>query len=125
VKWVRRAAEQWDAGAQNNLGFMYYKGRGVPQDDAEAVKWYRRAAEQGNVKGQSSLGAMYGMGLGVPQDKVQAHKWLNLAASRSTDEMRRVRGGSRDEVAARMTPKQIAEAQRLATEWEPKPEKRP
>ncbi len=42
-------AKQGDANAQNNLGFMYYKGHGVPQDYAEAVKWFRKAAEQGNA----------------------------------------------------------------------------
>ena len=42
-RWVRRlqpkglAAEQGDAVAQFNLGFMYNNGRGVPEDDAEAV----------------------------------------------------------------------------------------
>ncbi|MCH8098520.1 MAG: sel1 repeat family protein [Proteobacteria bacterium] len=41
----RPLAEQGDAEAQFNLGLMYYKGRGVPQDYAEAVKWYRLAAE--------------------------------------------------------------------------------
>ena len=34
-------AEQGDAGAQANLGLMYSEGRGVPEDDAEAVRWYR------------------------------------------------------------------------------------
>ena len=38
VKWYRRAAEQGDAYAQNNLGLMYANGKGVPQDYAEAVK---------------------------------------------------------------------------------------
>jgi TPR repeat protein len=52
LKWWRKAAEQGDATAQTNLGFMYDSfmydiGRGVPQDDAEALKWYRKAAEQG------------------------------------------------------------------------------
>jgi len=42
----RPLAEQGDAAAQYNLGNMYVKGAGVPQDDAEAVKWYRLAAEQ-------------------------------------------------------------------------------
>ena len=37
-------AEQGHAGAQNNLGLMYYNGEGVPQDDKTAVKWYRLAA---------------------------------------------------------------------------------
>ena len=30
---------------QFNLGLMCLRGKGVPQDDGEAVKWFRRAAE--------------------------------------------------------------------------------
>ncbi len=60
-------AEQGDADAQYNLGFMYGNGKGVPQDYREAVKWYRKAAEQGLAKAQSNLGFMYGNGKGVPQ----------------------------------------------------------
>ena len=40
-------AKQGDADAQFNLGLMYDKGQGVPQDYKTAVKWYRLAAEQG------------------------------------------------------------------------------
>ena len=58
---------------------MYDIGRGVPQDDAEAVRWYRLAAEQGHASGQRNLGLMYSNGRGVPQDHVSAHMWLNLA----------------------------------------------
>ena len=36
VKWYRLAADQGDASAQFNLGVMYDKGQGVPQDYAEA-----------------------------------------------------------------------------------------
>ena len=43
----RPLAEQGDAQAQNNLGWMYRNGQGVTQDDKTAVKWYRLAAEQG------------------------------------------------------------------------------
>jgi TPR repeat protein len=32
VRWYRMAAEQGDAGAQNNHGIMYALGEGVPQD---------------------------------------------------------------------------------------------
>ena len=35
---------------------MYGAGRGVPQDDAEAVRWYRLAAEQGEASAQYNLG---------------------------------------------------------------------
>jgi len=51
----------------------------------------------------------------VPQDYAQAHKWFNLAAaSGDADAV-----SNRDRVAAKMTPAQIAEAQRLASEWKP------
>ena len=47
MKWYTLAAEQGEASAQYNLGFMYNNGEGVPQDDKTAVKWYTLAAEQG------------------------------------------------------------------------------
>ena len=79
---LRAQAEQGDAEAQYRLGFMYAEGRGVPQDDAEAVRWYRLAADQGDARAMSNLGGMYAGGRGVVQDYVQAHMWRNVAASR-------------------------------------------
>jgi len=38
-------AEQGNASAQKNMGVMYERGHGVPQNDKTAVKWYRLAAE--------------------------------------------------------------------------------
>ncbi len=112
-------AEQGNADAQYNLGHLSEIGDGVPLDDAEAVRWIRLAAEQGNADAQYNLGARYAYGSGVPQDDVQAHIWYNLAASRlQTDLLRESSARSRDEVAKRMTPEQIAEAQRLAREWD-------
>jgi TPR repeat protein len=55
VKWYRKAAEQGDAFAQNNLGYMYQYGYGVTKDYAEAVKWYRKAAEQGDADAKANL----------------------------------------------------------------------
>ena len=40
-------AEQGYAPAQFNLGVMYERGRGVPQDYKEAVKWYHLSKEKG------------------------------------------------------------------------------
>ena len=115
---LRARAEQGDAVAQFNLGWMYDTGEGVPQDDAEAVRWYRLAAEQGNPFAQYSLGSHYRNGRGVPQDDVQAYMWFNLAASRLTGDNREAVARQRDDLAARMTPERIAEAQRLASEWD-------
>ena len=119
AKWFRKAADQGNAIAQFNLGLMYNKGEGVPQDHAEAVKWYRKAADQGDADAQSYLGLMYYKGQGVPQDFVQAYLWLNLSASRRSDKTVQE---LRDEVAARLTPADLALAQRLAREWRPKTE---
>jgi uncharacterized protein len=95
---------------------MYDKGHGVPQNYAESMKWYRLAANQGVASAQTNLGVMYSKGHGVPQDYVRAHMWLNLSAAQGNQNA----AGQRDDVAKLMTPAQIAEAQKLAREWQPK-----
>ena len=73
-------AEQGNASAQTNLGIMYQHGRGVEQNEAEAVRWYLPAAEQGNATAQSNLGIMYQQGRGVEQNDAEAFRWYLLAA---------------------------------------------
>jgi TPR repeat protein len=98
---------------------MYAQGEGVPRDYTEAVKWYRLAAAQGDAFAQFNLGVMYSKGDGVPQDYVQAHKWFTLAAATFTTPSERDQAAkARDRIAAKMTPAQIAEAQKLAREWQ-------
>ena len=80
IKKLTQQANQGNAIAQFNLGLMYAKGQGVPQDDVQAVKWYRLAANQGNAIAQLNLGYMYYNGRGVPQDYAQAVKWFRLPA---------------------------------------------
>jgi len=112
----RPLAEQGNAGAQLNLGFMYDNGYGVPQNYREAIRWYRKAAEQGNDRAQYNLGLMYDSGNGVPQDYVQAYMWYNIAAIASADG-EAIAISYRDYVAREMTPDQVAKAQKLAKEW--------
>ena len=59
----------------------------------------------------------------MPQDYTQAHMWFNLAAANLPKEARDIAVRNRDRVAAKMTPAQIAEAQKLAREWKPQPTK--
>ncbi len=47
---LRAAADQGDAGAQNNLGLMYREGQGVTQDYVQAHMWYNIAAAQGEKR---------------------------------------------------------------------------
>ena len=58
LKEWKLAAKQGYASAQSNLGVMYEKVQGVPQDYKTAVKWYRLAAEQGLAKSQYNLARM-------------------------------------------------------------------
>ena len=46
-----RGASRGDADAMNALSAMYFYGRGVDKDFAEALRWARAAAEQGSLKG--------------------------------------------------------------------------
>lgn len=105
-------AEQGDAGAQYNLGHMYFNGNGVPQDYAESAKWYRLAAEQGNAAAQNNLGLNYLMGDGVLQSIVLAHMWANIASANGASGA----GEWRDDLASQMTNADISEAQRMARE---------
>jgi TPR repeat protein len=47
--WYRKAADQGDAGAQNNLGLMYNKGRGVSQDYEKAYFWFLLSSAPGDA----------------------------------------------------------------------------
>ena len=85
LREFRPLAEQGDAGAQNALGFMYYSGWGVPEDNQQAVSWYRKAAEQGNAQAQARLGFMYDNGKGVPEDDRHAVSWYRKAAEQGND----------------------------------------
>src|SRR5712691_10828758 len=86
LREFRLLAEQGNADAQYNLGVMYAKGLGVPQDYVQAIQWFRRAAEQGNANAQYNLGLMYANGQGVPQDYTQAVQWYRRAAEQGRAE---------------------------------------
>ena len=110
AKLMRVAADQGNALAQFNLGFMYEQGQGVTQDYKEAVKWYRLSADQGYASAQNNLGLMYDKGQGVTQDYARAHMWLNISASSGHKNAE----ANRNIVAKKMTQTQIEKAQEMA-----------
>jgi hypothetical protein len=118
VRWYRKSAEQGNYSAQSTLA-----ERKVVQDHAEAARWYRTLAEKGLAWAQYDLAGLYLTGRGVTHDLVAAHMWANLAASRVTGDLQQIiqptYATRRDEIAEKMTPVQIAEAQRRAREWRP------
>ena len=113
--WYRRAAEQGNVMAQHNLATMYEAGEGVTVSDyslSAAASWYRRAAEQGFKPSQANLGLLYANGRGVRRDFVEAYTWMLLAGPEAE--------ANRESLAKRMTPQQIATAERHAQEFRPR-----
>lgn len=111
LKWTKKAAEQEQPDAQCVLGQKYEDGDGVEQNYALAAKWYRKAADHapnlgGAGQARNRLGQLYLKGEGVDKNYVQAYLWLYV-------------GGVVDltDVAAQMTPAQIAEAKEKVKEW--------
>ncbi|HJQ61074.1 MAG TPA: tetratricopeptide repeat protein [Vineibacter sp.] len=120
--WYRKAALQAHAEARYRLGMLYAAGIGVSRNATEASRWLRLAAHQGHATAQLELGLVYAGGVGVRRDDVQAHAWFEIAMARfgAGDLVSRTRAQrERDSIALRLTPEQLAEAQRLATEFQP------
>lgn len=113
MKWLRLAADQDNAEAQFVLSNIYF----WREDYAEEFKLLLRSAEHGYVYAQDYLGNMYAFGLGdVPMDKVKAYLWYDRAAAQGGKSY----AEKRDLIAKRLTPDEMAEARKLAREWNPK-----
>ena len=141
LKWYRIAAGQGSAYAENVVGITYERGFHVTQDEAEAFRYFRRAANKiydrpGNTwihSPQYNFAAMYAAGRGTAQDYVKALMWFTLAAAfgdtkppaefgvdlLGTSKLTAVE--QRDKLLPLMTSAQIAEADKLAREWRPRP----
>lgn len=74
------AALAGDANAQYLLGTLFWRGRGVVRNDADAALWFTRAAEQNHADAMTDLAAMYRLGDGVEKDARRAFKLLMKAA---------------------------------------------
>jgi TPR repeat protein len=122
VKWFQMAAGSGHAPSHYRLGVAYASGSGVAQDIKMAGFFYYLAADQGHREAQFMLSLLYAKGEGVQQDFMTALKWLDLSLASSEptlidfEEARTLR----DKIASQMSPAQIAEAQRLASEWKKK-----
>lgn len=116
-------AVKGDPEAQTLLGAMYWSGEGVPRDHKEAARLYLLAANKGYARAQNDIGFMLAFGEGVPpSDDVEAYKWLTLAIARYTAKNQdRLDQAIKDKatLAKRMTPAQIAEADRRVKAWRP------
>lgn len=76
-------AEEGNAIAQCDTGWMFQYGKGRNQNYKEAVSWYRKSAMQGYARAQNILGVMYQNGQGVEQSYSEAVKWYRKAADQN------------------------------------------
>jgi len=70
-------------------------------------------AEQGYYGSQFVLGLMYGYDDSVPRDDLQAYAWFSMLVANGYD----THEAARDEIAARLTPERLAEAQAIASRY--------
>ncbi|KAG0043359.1 hypothetical protein BGZ83_011489 [Gryganskiella cystojenkinii] len=84
------AANRGNTAAQSNLGsmfergnaipqntLMYYHGKGVPQDNADALEWVSKAVNQGHADAKTILDASYQDGEGALQNNAKVIELFN------------------------------------------------
>lgn len=85
VYWYKKAAEQDEQYALNNLGICYERGLGVSQNKEMAFRCYYKAAALGFSHAQCHLAHCYEYGIGVSLDYVEAGKWYLKAVDQGYD----------------------------------------
>jgi TPR repeat protein len=80
IKLLTDASKSQHLEAINLLGFLYYKGKQIPQDYQKAKDWFEYSGKLGSDISQYNLGKMYQKGLGVDQSDEMAITWYKLAA---------------------------------------------
>ena len=106
-------AEQGDPEAEAGIGFLFHKGLGVTQDDAEAATWFVKAAEQGQAEAQLLLGTLFFFGKGVPQSYVSAFAWCDIAETNGQSDA----SECRDVALEHMSPDETARSFKIVTDW--------
>ena len=114
--WFSAAADQGYAVAEYNLGVAYERGLGLAKDFHAAFHWIHESALQGHHDSIVELAYMYKLGGGTPIDDTAAYQWLKVAwlqGDHRTD-------SDLNEWGAKMTPDQIAAAEKFAKEFREK-----
>jgi Sel1 repeat len=82
MKAFRIAADQGNARAMANLGWIYENGFGIDRDYAQAMIWYLKAVDHGDVIANWNIARLYENGWGVSRDLVLARSWYQKAADK-------------------------------------------
>lgn len=106
-------AERGDPAAQAGIGFLFHKGLGVMQDDAEAASWFMKAAEQGQAEAQLLLGTLFFFGRGVAQSYVSAFAWCDIAETNGQSDA----SECRDAALEHLSPTEMQQSFSIVSEW--------
>ncbi|WFF43376.1 sel1 repeat family protein [Salinicola endophyticus] len=114
VFWLGEAGNAGDRKSSAHLAGMYYKGDGVPKDDAKYFEWLKKAVfskyDEGNRLGFMAMAKCYENGKGTEVNLVEAYKYYDLSGTAGVEGKRRV--------AKKMSQDQIDEAIRQSQEWQ-------
>jgi uncharacterized protein len=82
VEWFRRASERGCARSMCNLGLLYERGEGVPEDTDQAYRLYKESAEKGHLSAMFYLAKLCFKiareSKSVTEFKMSAHWFLEL-----------------------------------------------
>jgi TPR repeat protein len=76
AKLYAEASLKGEPSAQNNLGELQEKGRGIARNEKAAFGNYLAAAKNGYPPGQFNVGRLYAAGRGIERNKDEARRWL-------------------------------------------------
>jgi len=77
----RSATEYDDAAGHNGMAFMYFHGRGVPQNYTLALHAFEAASKQGSADAAFNTGLMYQEGKGTLANNTVAERYFKKAAA--------------------------------------------
>ena len=113
VREFLRCAERGNDKCQLYLGDIYRYGHGTVVRKDKALDWYLRSVDQKNPVAAARLYSLYLQNSVTPEDSIKAYMWFKIAKvlGRDLSLKKEVR------LKSGMTPEQVAESHRLATEW--------
>ena len=89
-RYLSAAAEQGASRAVLNLGHMYAKGLGVPQNVPEAIRLYEAVGKAASITdafaARIELARIFALGRGISIDRVAALKWYSAALDVAPDD---------------------------------------
>ena len=144
VRWYDRgrydlAAQYWDplveksdCDAEYWVGVLHFLGRAKPQDNDKAVALWRKAANGNQPKAQGAMGDLYYQNASfvflrcptcnIQKDLVQAYVWYRLLEKSARYEgEKKYAKGILGNLTAEMTAEQIAQGDKLVSQWQPIP----